>query len=241
MSNTWKKLLTFRGKRHVEHEVGGQELNFYPNKMALLEQARDLSGPVAKAINTLMTDTSRDSKSMVKRLSGTDPDGAIDADEPEILEMQEITTDAISTQMAEFRLNQRNEAIETLLTTIADQRNRILLGAMFMDSLRDLFPYHQNRPTSEIEEFLYGDGEEYEGLDIPQLCDMLVGWMKANSKTFGSMGEKVVEFMQKRMGDLAPSEDRSEEGDVKTTSGETSKTPTLLQSDGDSEPTSSTD
>jgi hypothetical protein len=214
---SWRKRFTFRDKRSIKHTVNGQEFRFYPNRMGLLTEARDLSGPIAKAINTLFADQSRDAGSNVKRQHDGD------------FFMEDITTQSIDIEMAKHRLRERNEAIETILGTLADSRSMILLGRLFMDSLRDEFEYVRDRPAREVGAFLYGDedGEEssYEGLDMPQLVELFRGWMKANATVFGEAGESLVGLVKAKIEGLADS--NSEKTDP--TSGEPSKTPTSQQ------------
>jgi len=224
---SWRKRFTFRDKRSIKHAVSGQEFRFYPNRMALLTEARDLSAPIAKAINTLFADQSRDSGSAVKRQFEGD------------FSLEDIKTEPISIEMAEHRMAERNGAIETILNTLADSRSIILLGRLFMDSLRDDFDYARDRKASEVEEFLFGedgeDGNEYEGLDMPVLVELFQGWMKANASVFGASGESMVGLVKAKIEGIV-SERASEMTDP--TNGAPSKTPTSPQSEPDSEPTS---
>lgn len=183
----WKQTFSFRDKRHVVAEVGGRELRFYPNRMALLKEARDLSAPVAKAVAVLFQNEGQDIATSVKRQ--TDGDFSV----------EDITQDAITEDMARFRAEQKDAAIESIFEAIADRRNQILLGRLFMDSLRDEFKYDSDRSVVEVEEFLYGDGDGYDGLDAPLLADLFKGWMMANAKVFGSTGESLAASVKDRM------------------------------------------
>jgi len=220
---------TFRGKRYVEHDVGGESFRFYPNRMALLEEARDLSAPIAKSISILFADETKDTKSNVKRHQ-----------EGEFF-MEDITTEAISTGMAQHRQGERDKAIETILASL-DARSIILVGKLFMDSLRDEFPYKRQRSAREVEEFLYGvecveseEDEEYTGLDMPMLIQLFSGWMKANAKVFGELGEKLTGLVRGRLDQL---QGDSNSETTTPVSGSSSKTPTSPQLVTGSEPTS---
>jgi hypothetical protein len=100
-----------------------------------------------------------------------------------------------------------------------------------MDSLRDEFPMQKDRSAAEVDEFLDGDGDGYEGLDLPQMRDLIVGWMQANSKVFGSAGEQVVGLVKGRLESLRSESPSTEES---PTSGASSKTPSSEPSDSDS-------
>lgn len=230
---SWKDRFTFRDKRYIEHEVAGETFRFYPNRMALLTEARDLSAPVAKAISVLFADQSRDSSSRVKRMKDASAQGG---------EMEEVDTDAISIEMATHRQAERERAMDEIFHTIADERSKLLLGRLFMDSLRDEFPYRKSRSAREVEEFLYGEepSEEspepsYTGLDVPALIQMFSGWMKANAKVFGETGEKMVGLVQRRLEEATGESSSDLTG---PTSGFSSKSHTSPQSPTASAPTS---
>lgn len=222
---SWRKRFTFRDKRSIKHSVNGQEFRFYPNRMALLTEARDLAEPIAKAVNTLFADHSRDAGSAVKRHH-----------EGEFF-MEDIKTEPIDISMAKHRQAERDQAIATILGTLGDARALMLLGKLFMDSLRDDFPYSKDRDPREVDEFLYGDDDadsDYTGIDAPVLMELFQGWMKANATTFGDSGESLVGLVKNKIEGIV-SEQAS--GKASPTSGEDSKTPSSQQSDSDSEPT----
>lgn len=225
MSN-WLKKFTFRDKRSIKHQVNGTEFRFYPNRMALLAEARDLSEPIACAINILFADQSRDAASAVKRTNDGD------------FFQEDIVTEALDIDMAKHRVKERDDAIKTIMGTLADKRSLMLLGKLFMDSLRDDFPYAVERHPQDVDEFLYGteDGD-YHGLDAPQLMEMVQGWMKANATVFGSAGEQMVGLVRAKIEGLRDSS--LEKTD--STSGSTSKTPSSPQLVQDSQPSISTD
>ena len=221
---SWQKRFTFRDKRSIKQTVNGQEFRFYPNRMSLLTEARDLSEPIAKAINTLFADQSRDSGSNVKRTH-----------EGEFF-MEDITTEPLDIAVAKHRVDERAAAITTILGTLGDPMSLMPLGKLFMDSLRDDFPYAKERDPALVDEFLYGsddDDSEYTGLDAPVLIEMLQGWMKANATTFGESGESLVGLVKAKIEGIV-----TEQASATTdpTSGEPSKMPSSQPSDTGSQP-----
>lgn len=218
---SWKSRFTFRTKHYIEHDVCGTTMRFYPNRMALLSEVRDLSAPVAKAISVLFADESRDSGTAVKRHR-----------EGEFY-MEDITTEPISEEMATYRQNERERAIETIFNTLADKRSVIVLGRLLMDSLRDEFPYKSDRDALEVEEFLYGEegsDSEYRGIDMPTLVALFGGWLKANQKVFGDTGERMVGVVRRRLEDLQPGSDsKTPELETTPTNGESSSKPSSPQ------------
>jgi hypothetical protein len=211
----WKNRMTFRGKRHVEHEVEGQTFNFYPNRIALLQEAAELSQPVADAIMTLMNGP-KDSDSGSKFVRQQDGDFV----------REDTEASAPTIEVLEYRRKERSDAIKQVFDALGDPRSRLLLGKLLMDSLREEFKFSNERSTSEIEEFMYGDGEEYAGLDTPVLFSFLTGWMKANARVFGKSGESLVGLVKKKLDNLQV-ESLLEEEPTGTapTNGSSSKTP----------------
>jgi hypothetical protein len=213
----WKDRMTFRGKRAVEHEIEGQTFNFYPNRIALLEEAASLSQPVADALLTLMGRNQGDEGgSKFTRQS----DGDFSREDSEVLE--------VSVELLEYRRKERSEALESLFGALGDPRSRLLLGKLLMDSLRDEFEFKPNRTAAEVEEFLYGDGQGYDGLDTPALISFLMGWMKANARVFGKSGESLVGLVKAKLENLRV-ESLSAMEETKPTNGDSSKTPSSPQ------------
>jgi hypothetical protein len=193
----WKDKLTFRQSQFVDHEVQGSKLRFYPNRIRVLHVLADVSRPVAAALASLFADQSRDSALNEKTMT-----------EGETL-IRESSVAAVSVDTIKMRAKEREDAIAKLVDAVSDKRNRLLIGQLLMDSLREEFPAHTDRPVPEVEEFLYGDGEGYEGIDLPTMGEMLTGWIKANSKVFGPVGEQVAARLGASLGGKFPSDSPS--------------------------------
>lgn len=218
---SWKNRFTYASKHYVEHLVGENTLRFYPNRIGLLQELAEISKPIAKAISRLFSESGGDRTAITEKFS--DRDG---------LQVEKITVEAMTPESASSAQQQKDAAIEDLLSALANPRNRLLVGQLLMDSLRDEFPYKKDRPIPEIEEFLYGDGESYQGLELPILANLIKGWMKANARVFGEAGERVAGIVQSRLGNLR-SESTSEP--MTPASGSSSKTQSSMPSDGVSE------
>ena len=91
---------TFRHSAGVVQAIEGQDFTFYPNRMALLEHARELAQPVAQAITILFADDSRDSTSSHKKQNG-ESDG-------EMFGHEETVTEAVTIEMAKYRQAERD-------------------------------------------------------------------------------------------------------------------------------------
>jgi hypothetical protein len=185
----WKDRFTFKTKIAIEHEVCGAKFRFYPNRIGLMQDLAEVSKPIATALAALFADKSGDA-GMIEKIMA---EGATT--------IKETTMQAASPEVLQLRARERDAAVGALLSAVADPRNRLTLGRLLMDSLRDEFPYHADRPAAEVEEFLYGSSAgDYGGLDVPAVAALIGGWIKANAKQFGKVGESVAAEIQGRFG-----------------------------------------
>lgn len=236
---SWKDRFAYNSKSAVEHEVNGHKLRFYPNRIGLLTELAEISKPIAHALATLFGDERGDATSISESYKDKPRKDLKTGIETAESVVDKITVEAVTAEVANHRRGERNQAIDELLDGLTNERNRILFGRLLMDSLRDDFPYKKDRPPPEVEEFLFGDNEEYTGLDAPILVEMVTGWLKANAKVFGSTGEKVVGLVKGKLSALqAPSPSVEK---TNTTDGSNSKMPSSGQSDSDSDSSSSKD
>lgn len=205
---------------HLDQEVGEHTLRFYQNRIGLLADLAEVTKPIVGALTTLFDRAPSDTGCTTERYN----QGTQDA-------MERIIVDAITPEMAAFRATQKREAVQAIIDTFMGARQRLLLGRVLMDSLRDEFPYKKDRTTAEIEAFLYGNAEGYDGLETTTLIALVTGWAKANGnafgKLFGDMGEKVVGLVRGKMDALRLVTDPTSGDDSKTASPEpsTSDTP----------------
>lgn len=211
----WKDRFTFRQKVHVEREVQGTTFRFYPNRVRLLPELAEVSKPIAQALGVLFDDRSRDNAVREKRMVQGDTT------------IVESVVDGITVEVSRARAETRRKAIDDIVEAASDARNRLMLGRLLMDSLRDEFAYHPERPAEDVEQWLDGDGKDYPGVDLPLLAELVQGWIAANAKVFGTQGEKLVAEVRGRLGDLrgeSPSEIPP------PTSGSSSRTPSSASS-----------
>lgn len=233
----WKERFTYNQKSAVEHEVNGNQLRFYPNRMGLLTELAEMSKPIAHALLTLFGEARSDSTSVSESYKDKPRKDLKTGVETSESVVDKITVEAVSPEIADHRRKERQGAIDELLDGFSSVRNKLLLGALIMDSLRDDFPYKKDRPAIEIEEFLYGDKGDYTGIDAPMLVQLVAGWLKANSKVFGPAGEQVAELVR---GKLAALQNRSvSEPTTSPVDGSSSRTLSLVRSDTGSESNSS--
>ncbi len=183
----WKDRFTFRERFFVEHEVGPNTMRFYPNRVGLLHELAEVSKPLAKAITALLAPDERAGFSEKVSQQG------------ETI-IKETSVPAASAEVLDQRARERDGAIEALVGAIANPRNRLLVGRLLMDSLREEFTYSSERSAAEVEEFLYGSKDGYDGLDLPTLGQLIAGWMRANARVFGPAGEALAARAGERLG-----------------------------------------
>ena len=239
MATTWKDRFAYNSKSAVEHEVNGNKLRFYPNRIGLLTELAEISKPIAHALATLFGDARGDATSVSERYSDKPRKDLKSGVETAESTVDKITVEAVSPEVADHRRKERDAAIDELLDGLTNERNRLLFGRLLMDSLRDEFPYKKDRPAPEVEEFLFGDGEQYQGLDAPQLVALVTGWLKANAKVFGSAGERVAGLVKGKLEALQAPSISGER--TNPAGGYSSKTPSSEPSDSDSSGSSSND
>lgn len=233
----WKDTFTARGELYHSGTVNGSTVRFFSNHYALLETAKNLTQPLASALSVLMQDSRDDHGSKATH----------HVDEKEGLRHDEYETEPLSLEVIKLRTAQREAAMRTLFDALADKRAKLLLGELFMDSMRDLFPYTPSRAPADIEHFLYGDppderdrvfaagGTPYEGLDFQTFREVLTGWLAGNATVFGEQGKQMVELLRSRVDAVRSRlQSESETPTRPHASGSTSKTPTSEQSDTDS-------
>lgn len=199
----WKKTFgSYKTRRFIAKEVGGATVHFFPNRVGVLEEAAELTEPITRAVALAMgAGDARDVETHTKTQSNDD------------FMINEVNVKPSDLKVLKAKQEHREEVIADLLKIFTSRPRLIRLARIWMDSMSELFPRHRDVPSlAEAEEFLFGDGEEYAGLEIPQMVDIVSGWLQANSKAFGEMGEKMVALVKEQM-------------EPSATNGESSNTP----------------
>lgn len=197
----WKdRNATYAKKVYVDHEVRGEKLRFYPNRIGVLGDLAEVSRHLARAMTVLFSNDREDTAAVTERYR----EGAAD--------VERTTVEAISPELAAERLRQKREAVDELVDAFGDPRTCMALGRCLMDSLRDEFEFRKDRGPAEVEEFLYGG--EQGGIDAAMLAEMVQGWIRANSRVFGDVGERMAGLVRAKVDALRaepPSGSPSEE------------------------------
>lgn len=165
--------LTTLPTKPITHKIGGLggeddegvEFKFYPVSVRLIlsREVSEILSPIMGAVSTLMEPKGRDSK-VIEEYS---PDGTMARQ-----------TDAISPEMAQFRTEKKEKALNGALETIFRGETRLKVGKLIMASLRDDCP---DDPSDEdVEAFV-----NHQNMDMAVFGEFFQGFLKANTTVFG--------------------------------------------------------
>lgn len=199
---SWKDRFTWKSRICIEKTIDDRQFKFYSNRIALLEELAEVSKPVGLAIAALLDkdETRNVTTEQFADKVRKDPKTGVETSENSI---QRTIIGARTPETSAHIRQEREDAINSILGAIASKPNRVLLGRLLMDSLRDEFPYKKDGySAAEVEEFLYGDDAGYEGLSLPMLVQLCQGWLAANAKVFGDLGEKVTAMVKEKLAEL---------------------------------------
>ena len=188
MSN-WKDKKSFIGStNYVEHEVGGEELKFFPLSVTVMFKLRRVALPLPAALSTLFAPNNTDF-TVIQREFSDDGEGG---------RGKEIITEAISPQLAALRTKERTEALEQAIGALTDEQNAEVVGAVIMDCLREDFP----RGSKENPK----PGEFIHELDLPCMIECLKGVAKANREVLGPLADRVQSVIAPALDELQATE-----------------------------------
>jgi hypothetical protein len=196
---SWKERWTFIKPKGEEHEVEGQKLIFYPVSMSSLFTLKVIATPIAKALATIFQNENNDI-GITDRTSG---DGKLNGEF-----VTEKIIEPVSLDLATFRLQQKQSAIEEALQIIFDPINSRIIMRLIMDSLRDEFD------RGRTEEQKNADADILlENIDGAQFREFLTGLFKSNKKVFGPLADMVAQskkVINERMRDLLKQKNNQE-------------------------------
>lgn len=182
----------------VEHEVNGHKVKFFPISVNMLVKLRLLGRPLAQAIGALLSKTTDDTGAEQTHSDDTTVDVVDDVDKDGHPIKRRVLVgvtgtntkrDPLSVEMAQFRADQKERAIDRIVDAFTDQGNLRVLAAMVFDSCREIFP---RKPSEgDLDEFL----AEFANTSV--MGQFLAGLMKANTKSLGKLGEQLTESVAK--------------------------------------------
>lgn len=174
-------------KRHTEErEIQGQKFTFYPISIPMLFELRTSMAPLMKGLKAIFAKGGADGAQTVEETR--DPaTGKI---------LQRLThLGPPDPAVLKQRADESDKAMVAAVDAVLGEQNRMLLGRVLADSLRDEFG---PKPTDdEIRDFVSDPA-----LDLPLLVEFLGGFLAVNAKVFGPFAQRVREMMKAKMADL---------------------------------------
>lgn len=177
-----KKLSALR-KKATPHQIpaaDGQmvEFKFYPVRVAKVAtgELKELAEPLVNAF-TLLLNGSRQHEVQVTE---------------EVTEMGAVIRQntAIAPELASLRDNQREVAIRRSMDVLLNEKARLAIGRLLMDSLRDDF--EKATPTDEeVLAFI-----DHESMTLDVLAEFIKGFFAANTMIFGDLGNRIKGLVQ---------------------------------------------
>lgn len=179
-----QKFALLRRNTHSK-EVAGQTFTFYPISLPMLFELRSSMEPLMRGLKAMFAKNSTDGTQTVEEVE--DP----------MTGAKNRTTHlgAIDVEMAKFRASQSDAAMKDALEAVLGEKNRLLLGRLLADSLRDEF---EGSPSDEDVQAFISAPE----MDLPLLVEFLGGFFTVNAKVFGPFAERVKEAVQAKMANL---------------------------------------
>lgn len=179
----WKEQLNFGEPTYTEHKVGEKTLRFYPVSVGMVFELRRAAKPLAKAFATLTSGGKGDNSSVFREIGdpATDASGKpIKTSDGEFVRDTETISEAISSELASLRMEQRSQAVEDLISALSDDENVEIVVKMVCNSLKITDP-----PPAK--EFL-------SHVPAPEFAQMIFGVAKANKGVLGPLGKKMEEM-----------------------------------------------
>lgn len=211
MTADWKSRTSFLAPNCVTVTIRDEKVKFFSLSPRCLTILTDITKPLASAINAFLDSRQEATKMKQEKITYT-------GEEPgtrETVESEPVLTHEAMVWMS----NQRRTAVEQLIDVVSSE-NINKLGDLLVDSMRELYPRTEPRPTGE--EFI-----EEVGMD--SLYPLVSGMLEANEKVLGPFLGKVkaliAEAKEKRDTDSKDSKD-SKEPETKSTKDDGSTIPT---------------
>lgn len=177
MSN-WKTKTSVFARKSVTREINGTSWNFYPVSLNRVFGLRGTITNITAAMSSLFAKNGDDVGQEIERIR--QPEGTI----------ERTKIDGITPQLADLRSKQRRDAIRESVEALLGTENKLAIGRLLADSLREDFA--QDCPDAEIEGFMAE-------LDLSDLIEFIMGFAEANAKVFGPLGERMKAELRSRL------------------------------------------
>lgn len=182
-SADWKTHLGYTSPKYVESSVNEKNLRFYPMSVGMLAKLRVVAQPLVKALTKLFNQEAAD-RTRIERAVTSDQVIKTFNEKNEPIEVTgqdtEVIIEAVDPKLAKLRSEEKDRAMNDLVSSLLDENNLHVLADLVMDSLRDVFG--QDKPPAL---------EFVQQTPLPLMVEMLKGVVAANAGVVGPVGGKI--------------------------------------------------
>lgn len=156
----------------ITKQINNKDVDFYPLSLRATLKIKTLAKPIATALAVLFADTKTDIAKTTEEFQNV----------PEGLVSSKLNLQAISTDLAKMRSDQKQKAFADLVDAFLDEKNMDALTEIVLDSLRI-------KASAQ-------DAKGYQNeWDVTMMVELLKGVLEANVRVFGPLAVKVKEAM----------------------------------------------
>jgi len=184
-------------KRNTETRViGDQTFTFYPISIPMLFDLKSSMQPLMSALKFLFNKGNNDGTQTVEETRDPLTQNVL---------ARVTHLGAVPVEASRFRAEQADKAVADALEAVLGEKNRMLLGRVLADSLRD----EDIRTDEEINAFIRDPA-----FDLPLLVEFLSGFFAVNAKVFGPLAERVKVMVREKMSNLAQNQTPNQGSDT---------------------------
>jgi hypothetical protein len=166
--------------------IEGVDFTFYPVSLRCAAKMAPLLSRLAGHFSLLLGGESRTDQGRTIE-DYTTADGDV---------VSKTVVDPINPDLARLRDEQRERSIAGAVEAILDDRHRLAVGELLMDSLRDDFPRGaKQRSAADIQDFV-------DQMEVPVFIEFVKGLAAANARIFGDLGKGIGRAVQAKADEL---------------------------------------
>lgn len=195
-------------KRNTEtREIAGQTFTFYPISVRMLFELKSNMEPLMKGLKVLFNKAPSEGTQTVEETR--DPmTGAV---------LSRVThLGAPDVAVLKARAEEADKAMREAIEAVLGDANRLLLGRVLADSLRD----EGIVTDADVEAFI--KAPEF---DLPLLVEFLGGFFAVNAKVFGPFAQRVRDLIREKLSDLTQKQDGASSSDAAQAMGQEQPNP----------------
>lgn len=177
----WKEKLSVFERKYVVKEIGNTTWHFYPISLGRMFELKKTIKEVFGATAVLLGKRGDDVTQEIENIKQGEST------------ISRTNIGAISPELAKMRDDQKRTGIEAAIESLLSEHNKLTLGRMLTDSLREDFARDVQDP--EITTFIAT-------LDLDMTVQMVMGLVEANAKVFGPLGQRAKSAIEKKLGEL---------------------------------------